>query len=100
MTQRIFPMLFSGGELTVAGKIKKHVLPDSLSGNVSGSSLDGASVFSSHGVAKAASLERLWAYLTIQQLMEEHDLQDEDDANSTDSKDSKRKALELALKVY
>jgi hypothetical protein len=100
MTQRTFPMLFSGGELIVAGKLKKHVLPDSVFGHVSGSSLDGASVFSSSGVAKAPSLERLWAYLTIQQLMEKHDLQGEDDANSTESKDTKRKALELALKVY
>lgn len=98
MTQRTFPMLFSGGELIVAGKLKKHVLPDSVFGHVSGSSLDGASVFSSSGVAKAPSLERLWAYLTIQQLMEKHDLQGEDDANSTESKDTKRKALELALK--
>jgi hypothetical protein len=99
MTQHSFPMLFSGGELIVAGKLKKHVLPDSLFGNVRGSSLGGASVFSSSGVAKASSLERLWAYLTIQQLMDKHDLQGEDDANSIDSKDAKRKALELALKV-
>lgn len=99
MTQHTFPMLFSGGELIVAGKLKKHVLPDSLFGHVSGSSLGGASVFSSSGVAKASSLERLWAYLTIQQLVEKHDLQGEDDANSTESKDAKKKALELALKV-
>lgn len=98
VTQRTFPMLFSGGELIVAGKLKEHVLPDLLFGNVIGSSLDGSSVFSSSGVAKASSLERLWAYLTIQQLMEKHDLQGEDDANSTESKDSKKKALELALK--
>lgn len=99
MTQRTFPMLFSGGELIVAGKLKKHVLPDSLLGQVSGSSLGGDSVFSSSGVAKASSLERLWAYLTIQQLMDKHDLQGEDDTNSTESKDLKKKALELALKV-
>jgi uncharacterized protein YegL len=98
MTQRTFPMLFSGGELIVAGKLKKNVLPDSLFGNVSGSSLGGDSVFSSSGVAKASSVERLWAYLTIQQLMEKHDLQGEDDTNSTESKDAKKKALELALK--
>jgi hypothetical protein len=89
-------MLFSGGELIVAGKLKEHVLPDSLFGPVSGSSLGGASIFSSSGVAKASSLERLWAYLTIQQLMEK---QGEDDTNSTESKDAKSKALELALKV-
>ena len=99
VTQRTFPMLFSGGELIVAGKLKEHVLPDLLFGHVIGSSLGGSSVFSSPGVAKASSLERLWAYLTIQQLMEKHDLQGEDYANSTESKDSKRKALELALKV-
>jgi len=99
MTQHTFPMLFSGGELIVAGKLKKHVLPDSLFGHVSGSSLGGASVFSSSGVAKASSLERLWAYLTIQQLIDKHDLQGEDDANLTESKDAKKKALELALKV-
>jgi hypothetical protein len=83
----------------VAGKLKNHVLPNSLFGQVSGSSLNGASVFSSSGVPRASSLERLWAYLTIQQLMEKHDLEGEDDTNSTESKDSKRKALELALKV-
>jgi hypothetical protein len=97
VTQHVFPTLFSGAELIVAGKLKKNVLPDSLLGHVSGSSLDGASLFSSSGVAKAYSLERLWAYLTIQQLLEKQELQGEDDTNSTQSKE---KALELALKVH
>jgi hypothetical protein len=66
---------------------------------VSGSSLKGSSLFSSSGVAKASSLERSWAYLTIQQLLEEHELEGEDDTNPTKGKDSKKKALELALKV-
>lgn len=97
MTQHIFPTLFSGAELIVAGKLKNHVLLDSLVGHVSGSSLDGASLFSSSVAAKASSLERLWAYLTIQQLLEKQELQSEDDTNSTQSKE---KALELALKVH
>lgn len=99
MTRHIFPTLFSGAELVVAGRLKEHVLPDSLLGHVSGSSLKGSSLFSSSGVAKASSLERSWAYLTIQQLLEEHELEGEDDTNPTKGKDSKKKALELALKV-
>jgi hypothetical protein len=96
MTRHIFPTLFSGAELVVAGKLKGHELPDSVFGRVSGSSLDGSSLFSSSGVAKASSLERLWAYLTIQQLLEEQELEGEDDTNATESK---KRALELALKV-
>lgn len=99
MTRRVFPTLFSGAELVVAGRLKKHVLPDSLFGHVSGSSLDGASLFSSSGATKASSLERLWAYLTIQQLLEKHELQGED-TDSAEAKDSKTKALQLALKVH
>jgi hypothetical protein len=97
VTQRVFPTLFSGAELIVAGKLKERVLPDSLLGHVSGSSLHGASLFSSSGVAKASSLERLWAYLTIQQLLDKQELQGEDDTNATESR---AKALELALKVH
>ncbi|XP_069668862.1 inter alpha-trypsin inhibitor, heavy chain 4-like isoform X2 [Periplaneta americana] len=92
-TRRVFPTLFSGSELVVAGKIKKQALQDTLLGQVSGSSLDGASSFRSSGIVKSSSLERLWAYLTIQQLIEQHELQDE--ANSTESK---KKALQMALK--
>jgi hypothetical protein len=99
MTRHIFPTLFSGAELVVAGKLKEHVLPDSLLGHVSGSSLNGSSLFSSPGVVEASSLERSWAYLTIQQLLEEHEVEGEDDTNLKGSKDSKKKALELALKV-
>jgi hypothetical protein len=50
-------------------------------------------------VVESSSLERSWAYLTIQQLLEEHEMEGEDDTNPRDSKDSKKKALELALKV-
>jgi hypothetical protein len=99
VTRHIFPTLFSGSELVVAGKLKDDVLPDSLLGHVSGSSLKGSSLFSSSAVAKASDLERSWAYLTIQQLLEEHELESEDDTNPAEGKDSKKKALELALKV-
>ncbi|PNF26797.1 hypothetical protein B7P43_G17389 [Cryptotermes secundus] len=98
MTRHIFPTLFSGAELVVAGKLKEYVLPDSLLGHVSGSSLDGSSQFSSSGLVEVSSLERSWAYLTIQQLLEDPEVEGEDDINPTDSKDSKKKALELALK--
>ena len=98
-TRTVFPTLFSGSELVVAGKLKKQASQDSIVGHVSGSTLGGNSVFSSSGVEKASSLERLWAYLTIQQLLEEHDLQTEDGNNSTEGNSYKKKALQLALKV-
>ncbi|KAJ9598936.1 hypothetical protein L9F63_010530, partial [Diploptera punctata] len=97
-TRQEFPTFFSGSELVVAGKLKKHTLPESLLGEVSGTTLSGDSLFSSSNVDKASSLERLWAFLTIQQLLEQHDLQPEDGNNSTENNTAKKKALQLALK--
>ncbi|PSN49308.1 hypothetical protein C0J52_09411, partial [Blattella germanica] len=96
-TRRTFPTLFSGAELVVAGKLRKQALQDEIIGHVSGSSISGDSFFSSPDTRKASSLERLWAYLTIQQLLEQHDVQTEDGNNSTEN-EYKKKALQLALK--
>ncbi|CAG2060410.1 unnamed protein product, partial [Timema podura] len=112
VTRHKFHTLFAGSELVVAGRLDPG-LSTPGSWEVGGSSLDGSTVFPVVRKLAASSLERMWAYLTVQQLLEQHEAQNEADSRpyldqeenitSTSSmiddsgQDSKEKALKLAL---
>ncbi|KAJ9587868.1 hypothetical protein L9F63_018702, partial [Diploptera punctata] len=104
VTERKFRRLFFGSELVVAGKLQAN----NFTVKVEGRSSDGNRTypflpifpstlpdtdFTNH---TASSMERMWAYLTIQQLLEEDAAKD----NSYDNRNSsseKQRALQLAL---
>nr|CAD7458509.1 unnamed protein product [Timema tahoe] len=112
VTRHKFHTLFAGSELVVAGRLDPG-LSTPGSWEVGGSSLDGSTVFPVVRKLATSSLERMWAYLTVQQLLEQHEAQNEADSRpyldqeenitSTSSmiddsgQDSKEKALKLAL---
>nr|CAD7429895.1 unnamed protein product [Timema monikensis] len=112
VTRHKFHTLFAGSELVVAGRLDPG-LSTPGSWEVGGSSLDGSTVFPVVRKLAASSLERMWAYLTVQQLLEQHEAQNEADSRpyldqeenvtSTSSmiddsgQDSKEMALKLAL---
>lgn len=82
VTQNNFRLLFKGSEMVVAGKLREQS-PDVLAARVSGqlhmqnitfqteSSVAAAEEFQSPKYIFHSFMERLWAYLTIQQLLEQ-----------------------------
>lgn len=98
LTKNNFHTLFDGGELIVSGKIKHtDLVLDDLSIHALA---DTGPIDFIPKIIKlkprptmVGELERLWAYMTIKQLL--------DEATAKDQKESaeKKKALELALKV-
>nr|CAD7606797.1 unnamed protein product [Timema genevievae] len=74
VTRHKFHTLFAGSELVVAGRLDPG-LSTPGSWEVGGSSLDGSTVFPVVRKLAASSLERMWAYLTVQQLLEQHEAQ-------------------------
>ncbi|KAF4529259.1 hypothetical protein B566_EDAN017662 [Ephemera danica] len=88
ITKKNFNLLFSGTELVVCGKLLDALANLSLNGEVKGMSVTGELKFclteSSTGSSTQASgqdrfLERLWAFLSIRQLLEKFDAERADD---------------------
>ncbi|KAJ4437658.1 hypothetical protein ANN_17803 [Periplaneta americana] len=108
LTTQTFRRLFFGSELVVAG----HLLKDEVKGQVSGWSSSGDTSFpvspiivslpspptTDEGNKTASSMERLWAYLTIQQLLDEDTRKDYDHSDKNQTSPEKERALQLALK--
>ncbi|XP_067013868.2 inter-alpha-trypsin inhibitor heavy chain H4 isoform X7 [Anabrus simplex] len=124
VTRKMFPIFFLGSECVVAGRLSDKEGSD-ITGEVSGQAVSGDSSFPVDHIRvipdikyfvtnrSVSSLEKLWAYLTIQQLLEEeeansedkHFLSSDDGKNKTEAEleakkkfeEAKKKALELAL---
>ncbi|XP_050443341.1 inter-alpha-trypsin inhibitor heavy chain H3-like isoform X2 [Adelges cooleyi] len=104
VTKKSFNLLFSGTELVVAGVLRnpKEEFNGTLNANSKdGDFIDSGSVFCLDlprvpqevtTTRQVGHLEKLWAYLHIQQLMDEYEL------NKNENSSAKAKALELALK--
>nr|CAD7404687.1 unnamed protein product [Timema poppensis] len=106
-----FNTLFLGSEFVVAGKLKSTELTGGLtarSPNGTTSLPFGPDIIieiclpptgeptEEHNVTNASFMERLWAYLTIQQLLEKDKVDSPPEVNTTSP--NKKRALELALK--
>ncbi|CAH1724076.1 unnamed protein product [Aphis gossypii] len=105
VTKKSFNLLFKGTELVVAGKLKDGTSPD-FNGTLNADSTEGnfnrpvvVTCFdipiipptSLPTQRRIGHLEKLWAYLNIQQLMDQYEL------NKNENSTAKAKALELAL---
>ncbi|KAJ3655071.1 hypothetical protein Zmor_014214 [Zophobas morio] len=88
VTKTHYPILFKGSELVVAGRTGSNVdfLP-----HVKGSSTIGSVIFNTTRTEPVTSLERLWAYLTVSQMLKQRETAE----NKTELT---KKALHLALK--
>lgn len=111
LTKNKFRRIFSGSEVVVSGK----QISEDFTSEVKGQSLSGDSRYSftptalppADTNANASSMERLWAYLTIQQLLEKQDAGTDDDVNDyyccdeaeDDGDRNNTDALTLALRV-
>nr|CAD7428447.1 unnamed protein product [Timema monikensis] len=107
-----FNTLFLGSEFVVTGKLKSTELTGGLtarSPNGTTSLPFGPDIIlicprfpptgeptEEHNVTNASFMERLWAYLTIQQLLEKDKVDSPPEVNTTSP--NKKRALELALK--
>ncbi|XP_069689616.1 inter-alpha-trypsin inhibitor heavy chain H4-like isoform X2 [Periplaneta americana] len=106
LTKVMFRRFFSGSELVVAGRLQGV----NVTGQVTGRTTSGSSHYPVDPIIlpfieppmpppdanlTPSTMERLWAYLTIQQLLEEGDAKD-DDGNRTSPE--QQKALDLALR--
>ncbi|KAK9513002.1 hypothetical protein O3M35_001294 [Rhynocoris fuscipes] len=114
LTKKFFPILFHGSELVVAGKVAEN--NKTFQSNIESVSQNGTEKCSSKSLEKsvddsivsskdkdsvveeAGPLERLWAYLTVKQLLEEKEKVEEEDASKEKIEEIKKKALNLALK--
>jgi len=93
--------MFAGSEVVVCGKLKA----DSLTSEVKGQSTSGNSSYSFTPTllptgeinSTASYIERLWAYLTIQQLLEKHE--GRDTGKNVTHRNYTHEALQLALRV-
>ncbi|XP_063902787.1 inter-alpha-trypsin inhibitor heavy chain H4-like isoform X1 [Zophobas morio] len=83
-----YPIFFKGSELVVAGKIGEN---SDLLPQVYGTCTTGPVIFNSTLTEPVSPIERLWAYLTVQQILKERETVD----NKTELT---KKALDLALK--
>jgi hypothetical protein len=95
VTRHAFRTLYSGAELVVAGRLNGT----NVTGQVLGHSSSGSTHYPFDPVvmpttATANTMERLWAYLTIRQLLEGE--QTNDDFQTSPAKE---RALQLALTV-
>ncbi|CAI6345355.1 unnamed protein product [Macrosiphum euphorbiae] len=105
VTKKTFNLLFKGTELVVAGKLKDGNLPDfnsTLNADSTEGDFKGPVIITCFGFPivppevvpqkrRIGHLEKLWAYLNIQQLMDQYEL------NKNENSTAKAKALELAL---
>ncbi|XP_066249128.1 inter-alpha-trypsin inhibitor heavy chain H4-like isoform X3 [Euwallacea similis] len=92
VTKRHFPILFHGGELYITGRLDEAALSDTkYSPTVEAWGVNGPIELTPKVYQAAGSLERLWAYLTVKQLLEQREVA-EDKTGPT------QEALKLALK--
>ena len=111
VTTRTFRRLFAGSELVVAGKLREDI-DINLTGDVTGISISGSVTFTFEAIIirlppiivtteqhTPSNMERLWSYLTIQQLLDEDAALDYDHNNKNNSSPQKQHALQLALEV-
>jgi len=100
LTKRNFRRIFDGSEIVVCGRLKT----DSLTCEVKGQSASGNSSYSFTPTllppgeinSTASYSERLWAYLTIQQLLDKQD--GRDTGNNVKHRNYTHEALQLALR--
>ncbi|KAJ8913538.1 hypothetical protein NQ315_017089 [Exocentrus adspersus] len=88
VTRCHFPIYFRGCELVVSGRYNGHDLPCTIDGSGPKGCLSLRSVVRN----PVTSLERLWAYLTVKQLLEERNRVEDDKESLT------KRAVEIALK--
>ncbi|XP_050295491.1 inter-alpha-trypsin inhibitor heavy chain H4-like isoform X10 [Anthonomus grandis grandis] len=87
VTRTVYPILFRGGEIHIAGITKGNMeLP-----TVEGLGINGPIILKPKVYQSAGSLERLWAYLTVKQLLDQREI-------AEDKEPATREALKLALK--
>nr|ATU82758.1 secreted Inter-alpha trypsin inhibitor protein [Pristhesancus plagipennis] len=119
LTKKFFPKFFHGSELVVAGKVAEK--DSTLESNVQSISQKGDEKCSTKSskildtevkinddsilpptkedkIEEYGPLERLWAYLTIKQLLEEKEKVEQEDKSKDEIEEIKKKALNLALK--
>lgn len=104
VTKRDFNILFKGSELVVAGRLIK---PSTEFVSVEGLTLDGHHKYIPHVTPvlppapekkkEYGNLERLWAYLTIKQLLDQKYIASDSEKNGTLTPE--KEALRLALQV-
>ena len=99
MTKSQFVTFFHGSELIVCGRVGQQLSEGDFCCSVSGNSSEGERQFDPKDtriefLQKPGFMERLWGYLTIQQLLEEGSKLDGEQAA-----EKKRQATQLALKV-
>jgi hypothetical protein len=126
VTRKQFNIYFSGTEIIVAGKLKEPNIEEMrLRGEVRASTLNGITRYRINRLTRPPPrtiddilhppinvsvaeqpdwdnfLERLWAFLTIRQLLEKYDAERQDSPSTirSNADSAKAKALELALKV-
>ncbi|EFA04008.2 inter-alpha-trypsin inhibitor heavy chain H4 isoform X2 [Tribolium castaneum] len=87
LTKTVFPIYFRGSEIVVAGVAEDEFLPPSIEGNT----LRGPIIWSPKVETPVGDLERLWAYLTIKQILEARDAAEKKEPYT-------KKALDIALK--
>nr|XP_026484892.1 inter-alpha-trypsin inhibitor heavy chain H3-like [Vanessa tameamea] len=106
VTRHVFDAIFAGSETVVAGKLKPDVLE--LAPHVTGFCAEDEDhyarkryeVMNKVKVSEKKEylpLERLWAYLSIKQLLDERDVR-EDHEDNKDEKSPEKRALAIALK--
>ncbi|XP_044268022.1 inter-alpha-trypsin inhibitor heavy chain H4-like isoform X2 [Tribolium madens] len=87
LTKTVFPIYFRGSEIVVAGVAEDEFVPPSIEGN----SLRGPIIWSPKVENPVGDLERLWAYLTVKQILEARDAAEKKEPYT-------KKALDIALK--
>ncbi|XP_071053220.1 inter-alpha-trypsin inhibitor heavy chain H4-like [Onthophagus taurus] len=92
VTKTTFPIMYNGSELVVTGKLDKNNF-DTLP-TITAQSATGPINLVPEVKKPVTKLERLWAYVTIQQLLEEKEISE----NSENEEEIKQKALDIALK--
>ncbi|KAJ9587862.1 hypothetical protein L9F63_018696, partial [Diploptera punctata] len=112
VTKNTFRRLFAGSELVVAGKLRQDA---NLTGGVEASSVTGKTGYSFRPIFipnpiphpphplqnvtnhTPSSMERMWAYLTIQQLLDKDAAKDYDHNDKNLTSPEKQRALKLAI---
>ncbi|XP_022906161.2 inter-alpha-trypsin inhibitor heavy chain H4-like [Onthophagus taurus] len=89
VTKTIFPIMFNGSEIVVTGKIDKNFETPPI---ISALTTKGRIDFIPEIKKPIGKLERMWAYLTVQQLLQEKEI------SKNNSEEIRNKALNIALK--
>ncbi|XP_023312024.1 inter-alpha-trypsin inhibitor heavy chain H3-like isoform X2 [Anoplophora glabripennis] len=87
VTRTWFPIYFRGSELVVAGRCEEQIFPTAIDCR----GPRGPIIIRSATERPVTSLERLWAYLTVKQLLDERD-------SAANPEELTKRAVNLALK--